>query len=96
MKGKKKFLVALLCCLMCTGVPAAALAKTVYYKGTRVYWNYGRNAGLVGFSDCNSQVYEHCSSCNGYSSGWKDAGELSKAWGFIGPARLEAYWNCRG
>ena len=57
--------------------------------------NYGRNAKVFGFSDCNSQNYEHCSSCNGYSSGWEQPGTLSKAWGWIGTATLEAYWNCR-
>lgn len=78
------------------GMPTAAQAVTVYYKNTPVFWNYGRNAAVFGFSDCNSQVYEHCSSVNGYSSGWYPKGELSPAWGWIGTATLEAYWNCRG
>jgi hypothetical protein len=96
MKGKKSIVTALLCCALCIGGPTVALANTVYYKGSAVYWNYGRNAGVFGFSDCNSQVYEHCSSCNGYSSGWKSPGTLSQAWGWVGPATINAYWNCRG
>lgn len=96
MRAKKSIVIALLCCLMCVGAPALALADTVYYKGTAVFWNYGRNAALVGFSDCNSAYYEHHSSCNGYVSGWKKAGVLAQAWGFIGTNTLEAYWSCRG
>lgn len=96
MKGKKSVILALLCCALCFGGPTAALARTVYYKGSAVFWNYGRNAGVYGFSDCNSQTYEHCSSCNGHVSGWKDPGVLSQAWGFIGASTLQPYWNCRG
>lgn len=96
MKGKRTIIIAILCCLMCAGTPAIALADTVYYKGSAVYWNYGRNAGVFGFSDCNSAHYEHHSSCNGYTSGWKDPDVLSQAWGFIGADTLEAYWSCRG
>lgn len=95
MKGKKSILLALLCSVLFFGASAIALADTVYYNGTAVFWNYGRNAGVFGFSDCNSQVYEHCSSVNGYSSGWCEPGVLSQAWGFIGLDPLEPYWNCR-
>lgn len=94
MKVKKSLVAAALCAALCTGVSGAALARTVYYKGSAVYWNYGRNAGVFGFSDCNSQVYRHSSSANGYTSGWQDPGRLSQAWGFIGNATLQAYWNC--
>lgn len=38
----------MICCAL-VGTPMAALAKTVYYKGTAVYWNYGRNAKVFGF-----------------------------------------------
>ncbi|GJM55459.1 hypothetical protein E5335_00900 [Coriobacteriaceae bacterium] len=96
MKVKKSLVAAALCTALCAGVSGAALARTVYYKGTGVYWNYGRNAGVFGFSDCNSQKYEHCSSVNGYSSGWQQPGTLSQAWGFVGPSTIQAYWNCRG
>lgn len=97
MKAKKTIVIALLCGLMCIGVPAAApAAQTVYYKGAAVYWNYGRNAGVFGFSDCNSGVYEHHSSCNGYTSGWKEPDDLAQAWGYIGTDTLYAHWNCRG
>lgn len=93
----KKFLVTVLFgCLLCFGATATAYAYTVYYKGSAVFWNYGRNAAAWGFSDCNSQSYEHCSSVNGYSSGWKDPGVLSTAWGWVGSNTLEAYWDCRG
>lgn len=95
-RGKRTIIIAILCCLMCAGAPAIALADTVYYKGSAVYWNYGRNAGVFGFSDCNSAHYEHHSSCNGYTSGWKNPDVLSQAWGFIGTDTLEAYWSCRG
>lgn len=93
---KMKKLSPLLFCALALAAPATAEAVTVYYKNTPVYWNYGRNAGVFGFSDCNSQVYEHCSSVNGYASGWEAPGTMSKAWGWIGTATLEAYWNCRG
>lgn len=96
MKSEKRVLLALLCCVLSFGAPAIAQAYTVYYNGSAVFWNYGRNAGIYGFSDCNSQVYEHSSSVNGYSSGWKSPGVLSQAWGFIGADALQPYWNCRG
>ncbi len=96
MKVKKSLVAAALCTALCAGVSGAAVARTGYYKGSAVYWNYGRNVGLVGFSDCNSQKYEHCSSVNGYSSGWQQPGTLSQAWGFVGPSTIQAYWNCRG
>ncbi|WP_321971662.1 hypothetical protein [Paratractidigestivibacter sp.] len=95
MKGKKS-IAALLCVSICAAAPVAALADTVYYKGTAVYWHYGRNAGVWGFSDCNSAIYEHHSSCNGYESGWMEPDDLAQAWGYIGTDTLEAYWSCRG
>lgn len=96
MKGVKHFVVTLICSVMLFCVPATALAQTVYYKESAVYWNYGRNAGVFGFSDCNSQIYTHSSSVNGYSSGWKSPGEMSKAWGYVGSATVQAYWSCIG
>ena len=96
MKVKKSLVAAALCAALCTGVSGAALAQTVYYQGSAVYWNYGRNAVVFGFSDCNSQSYAHCSSANGYSSGWQQPGVTSNAWGYIGTATLHAYWNCKG
>lgn len=96
MRFKKYVTAFLLGCILFFGAPMIVQAAVVYYKGTAVYWYYGRNAGVFGFSDCNSQVYEHCSSVNGHSSGWKSEGVLSQAWGFIGKDTLEPYWNCRG
>ena len=36
-----------------------ASAATVYYKGSAVYWNYGRTVGLWSYSHVQSGVYEH-------------------------------------
>ena len=91
MKDKKSIVIVLLCRLMRVSAPAIALADAVYYKGSAVFWNYGRNAGVLGFSDRNSSACERHSSCNGYVSGWKEPGTLAQAWGFIGTVALEAY-----
>ena len=48
-----------------------ASAATVYYKGSAVYWNYGRTVGLWSYSHVQSGVYEHAASANGGFSGWK-------------------------
>lgn len=96
MKRNHLLIAGVLLASLSLGTPAVSLAKTVYYKGTSVFWNYGRNAGVWGFSDCNSGRYEHRSSVNGYDSGWHAPGNLSKAHGWIGTATPQAYWDCRG
>lgn len=53
MKDKKSIVIVLLCRLMRVSAPAIALADAVYYKGSAVFWNYGRNVGVLGFSDRN-------------------------------------------
>lgn len=54
MKRNNLLIAGVLLASLSLGTPAVSLAKTVYYKGTSVFWNYGRNAGVWGFSDCNS------------------------------------------
>lgn len=61
-------------CSMAATLPAIkVLADTVYYKGTRVSWNYGRFRPLLdwSFSEVQSHVYEHCATANGEWSRWK-------------------------
>ena len=44
-KMKKKMLVLMAALLIMASVPGIvhATSKTVYYKGSRVYWDYGRD-----------------------------------------------------
>ena len=71
-------------------------AATVYYKGSAVYWDYGRAAAVFNYSDVHSSVYEHTATANGVSSGWKDPGVMASAIAFIGGDTAQCYWNCRG
>ena len=59
-----------------------ASAATVYYKGSAVYWNYGRTVGLWSYS-------------NGGFSGWKRPGIEARASRYIGSGTAQCYWNCR-
>ena len=72
-----------------------ASAATVYYKGSAVYWNYGRTVGLRSYSHVQSGVYEHAASANGGFSGWKRPGIEARASRYIGSGTAQCYWNCR-
>ncbi len=74
----------------------AAHADTVYYKGSAVYWDYGRWLGVWSYSEVQSSEYEHSATANGNSSGWQQPGVKASAKAWIGTNRAEAYWNCRG
>ena len=71
-------------------------AATVYYKGSAVYWDYGRAAAVFSYSDVQSSDYEHRATANGVSSGWKDPGVMATVAAFIGGGTAQCYWNCRG
>ena len=77
----------------------AVAAKTVKYKGTSVYWNYGRTGFWqdYSFSEVQSSVYEHTATANSVSSGWKNPCVKAYAECYIGwSTTAECYWNCRG
>ncbi len=92
---KKKFIVtaATLVTLIACSLPV--FAKTVYYNGTKVNWEYGRKWVLWSFSEVQSSVYEHCATANSDCSGWKRATVLASASDCIGNATACCYWNCR-
>lgn len=75
---------------------SVASAATVYYKGSAVYWDYGRTAAVFSYSNVQSTVYEHTATANGVSSGWQDPGVMASATAFIGGGTAQCYWNCRG
>lgn len=76
-------------------VTAYATAKTVYYKGTPVYWDYGRRWSVYSYSKVQSSVYQHSAIANSSFSGWKNPGIFAEASDFIGGGSAIAYWNCR-
>ncbi|NYS33824.1 hypothetical protein HZZ02_08755 [Streptococcus danieliae] len=75
---------------------SAVAAATVYYKGSAVYWDYGRTAAVYSYSNVQSSVYDHTATANGVSSGWKAPGVLASASAYIGGSTAQCYWNCRG
>ena len=80
--------------LFATATPV--LAKTVYYKKTPVYWDYGNIAKIRAYSKVQSHVYSHTTTVNGVSSGWKKKGVLAQAETWISPTKnVEAYWDCK-
>lgn len=72
-----------------------AMAKTVYYNGDAVYWNYGRSWVIWSFSEVQTSVYEHTATANSVSSGWKAPCVKAYAEDCIGTATAYCYWNCR-
>jgi len=94
---KKRIFAILATGIMLGTLPATAYAasKTVYYKGTAVYWEYGRAWGVYSYSKVQSTVYDHSATANSTSSGWKDPGVLAEASEFVGVGTARAYWNCR-
>lgn len=97
-KSLKKKIFAILATGIMLGtlpVTAYAAAKTVYYKGTAVYWEYGRRWLVYSYSKVQSTVYEHSATANSTSSGWKDPGVLAEASEYVGGGTARAYWNCR-
>lgn len=75
---------------------SVASAATIYYKGSAVYWDYGRTAAVFSYSNVQSTVYEHTATANGVSSGWQSPGVMASATAFIGGGTAQCYWNCRG
>lgn len=93
----KKIIISLLLALTLVGAGSTVVsAATVYYKGSAVYWSYGRSAGLWSYSNVQSTVYDHSATANGVSSGWKSPGKLASASAYIGNGAAQCYWNCRG
>ncbi|KRN00255.1 hypothetical protein FD18_GL001406 [Lactobacillus taiwanensis DSM 21401] len=79
-----------------TSGTAFAASQTVYYRGTPVYWEHGRTAGVWSYSKVQSHIYQHCTTANGVWSGWKGRGTLAVANTWIAPrTHATAYWNCR-
>lgn len=69
-KSIKKIITTSLLALTLAGAGGSIVsAATVWYKGTAVYWNYGRTAGLWSYSNVQSGVYEHSATANGAFSG---------------------------
>ena len=68
-KGRKIIASILMSLTLLSAMPAIAQARTVYYKGTPVYWNYGRKMGVIGYSKVQSHHFRHYTTVNGESSG---------------------------
>ena len=95
-KSIKKIITTSLLALTLAGAGGSIVsAATVWYKGTAVYWDYGRTAGLWSYSNVQSGVYEHSASANGAFSGWESPGVEARVSKFIGTATAECYWHCR-
>jgi len=92
---KKKILTGLTALTLCVASSIPALASTVYYNGDAISWEHGRTAGVYSYSDVQTTVYEHSSTANTTSSGWKNPGTLAHAQQFVGTGTATAYWNCR-
>lgn len=83
---------------VCGGLVTSATpvcAKTVYYKGSAVEWDYGRTAGLWGWSHVQSGTYTHGTTVNGKWSGWQSPGIMASVSKFIGNEKLQVYWSCK-
>lgn len=91
---KRALTLAIAMTLMVTSA-VPAMAKTVYYKGSAVSWDYGRTKVVYSYSDVQSTVYEHSATANTTSSGWKKPGVKAHAQQYVGTKTATAYWNCR-
>ncbi|MFQ9514244.1 MAG: hypothetical protein ACLRZ9_00305 [Eubacterium sp.] len=72
-----------------------AFAKTVYYNGNAVSWDYGRKLGVYSYSTVQTGLYEHSATANTTFSGWKKPGVKAHAEQLVGLGTATAYWNCR-
>ena len=90
---KKKIIKSLSVLSLCCLVSIPALAETVTYNGTNVYWDYGRKWKVYSYSDVQSSVYEHSATANGKFSGWEDPGDEAYVEKFIGTATAQCYWG---
>ncbi len=81
--------------LFSLGAAIPAAAETVYYKGTRLSWDHGRDSVVNSYSKLQSSVYEHATTANTKFSGWKSKGQLAEAKQYVGISRAYAYWNAR-
>ncbi len=93
MKKNVLALLAALAVLTTSAVPA--MARTVYYKGQAVSWDYGRMMGLYSYSDVQTSQYQHSATANTTFSGWKYPGVKAHAQQYVGMKGATAYWNCR-
>ena len=94
---KKKLLSLGLTCLLAISmaVPVFAESQIVYYKGTPVEWQYGRNLALS-YSHTFSSNYEHCTTANWNRSPWMPPCCWARAQCHVGFQTAKAYWDCRG
>lgn len=95
--AKKTVVAALLGAMIVMSGPAIALAETVYYNGTPVYWDHGRKWGITSYSDVQSHVYDHAATANDTFSGWVGPNDgHAYAEQPVGVFPAVAYWDCRG
>ncbi|MBP2058811.1 hypothetical protein J2Z60_002002 [Lactobacillus colini] len=96
MKLKRKLLALSLPVVFISSTAGTALASTVYYRGTAVYWDHGNIGKVRSYSNVQSHHYTHSSTANGVWSHWKRKGTMAKAATWITPGtRAEAYWDCK-
>ncbi|MBP3223420.1 MAG: hypothetical protein J6M18_05800 [Actinomycetaceae bacterium] len=88
---------ALLMCSLAFPAAADAASKTVYYKGTAVYWQYGRTLSQIyGYSEVASGRFAHRATVNGLSSSWVPAGKKNaRAEKRVGFSTVRAQWDCK-
>lgn len=94
-KNIKKIVLTLSASALMVFSAGTALAETVYYKETAVEWDYGRTAGVFGYSNIQSSYYTHAATVNGAFSGWKKKGVLASAKKYVGTNKVEVYWSCK-
>lgn len=88
-KSIKKIITTSLLTLTLAGAGDSIVSTvTVWYKGSAVYWNYGRTAGLWSYSNVQASVYEHSATANGTFSGWQSPGVEEHVSKFIGTVQL--------
>lgn len=92
---KKKIRVLALTLALCTMCSVLAMAKTITYKGKKVYWGYGRMLAIYGYSEVQTKYFTHSATVNGVCSGWKKPGVNAYAEAFVGPKTVHAYWDCK-
>lgn len=92
---RKKMIGFVLGITIALGCALPALAKTVYFNGNAVYWDYGRKWVVYSYSEVQTSLYEHSATANSVSSGWEYPGVVAYAEDFIGKNTAYCYWNCR-
>lgn len=86
---KNKFLKGLTVVSLCLITAIPAMAETVHYNGDAVSLEHGRSLGVYSYSDVQTTVYEHSSTANTTTSGWKSPGSSHMHHNLLAMAMLQ-------